>query len=155
HVYECEVCGELVYRYHSCRNRHCNLCQTEKAAEWLAQQQALLLSVPYFLVTFTLPKELRTVAYTHQQMVYNLLFRSAAEALQELAGDPRFVGGQVGVIGVLHTWNGTWGIIPMSISSCRAVGLTLSTTVGCQRTTTSLCVWSRYRNSSAPRCALD
>jgi hypothetical protein len=104
HIYQCQACGELVYSYHSCRNRHCNQCQDDKAAAWLAAQQALLLPVPYFLVTFTLPEELRKVAYGNQQVVYNLLFRSAAEALQELAADPRFVGGQIGVMGVLHTW---------------------------------------------------
>jgi hypothetical protein len=104
HVYQCEVCGERVYSYHSCRNRHCNQCQDDKAAAWLADQQALLLPVPYFLVTFTLPEALRQVAYRQQQVVYNLLFRAAAEALQSLAADRRFVGGQIGCIGVLHTW---------------------------------------------------
>ncbi|MFN8486613.1 MAG: transposase [Caldilineaceae bacterium] len=104
HVYHCEACGELVYSYHSCRNRHCNQCQADKAQAWLVEQQALLLPVPYFLVTFTLPDELRQVAYRNQQVVYNLLFRSAAEALQALAADPRFVGGQLGLIGILHTW---------------------------------------------------
>lgn len=104
HVYQCAACGERVYSYHSCRNRHCNQCQDDKAQAWLAEQQALLLPVPYFLVTFTVPEELRSVAYRHQQVVYNLLFRAAAEALQTLAADPRFVGGQIGIIGVLHTW---------------------------------------------------
>jgi hypothetical protein len=93
HVYQCEACGERVYSYHSCRNRHGNQCQDDKAQAWLAEQQALLLPVPYFLVTFTLPDELRLIAYRHQQAVYNLLFRTAAEALQSLAADPRFVGG--------------------------------------------------------------
>lgn len=104
HVYQCEACGEMLYSYHSCRNRHCNQCQEDKAQAWLTEQQALLLPVPYFLVTFTLPDEVRPVAYCHQQVVYNLLFRAAAEALQTLAADPRFVGGQMGGIGVLHTW---------------------------------------------------
>lgn len=112
HIYQCEDCGEVVYSYHSCRNRHCNQCQTDKAAAWLAQQQALLLPVPYFLVTFTLPKEVRAVAYANQQVVYNLLFHCAAEALQELAADPRFVGGQVGIMGVLHTWKRDLGYHP-------------------------------------------
>lgn len=107
HVYQCEACGEIVYSYHSCRNRHCNQCQEDKAEAWLAEQQALLLPVPYFLVTFTLPEELRQVAYGNQQVVYNRLFRAAAEALQALAADPRFVGGQLGMIGVLHTWTRT------------------------------------------------
>ncbi|MEZ4737257.1 MAG: IS91 family transposase [Caldilineaceae bacterium] len=112
HVYQCDTCGEIVYSYHSCRNRHCNQCQLDKAEQWLAQQQAMLLPVPYFLVTFTLPQEVRAVAYANQQVVYNLLFRAAAEALQELAADPRFVGGQVGAIGVLHTWKRDLGYHP-------------------------------------------
>lgn len=112
HLYHCEACGEIVYSYHSCRNRHCNQCQEDKAQAWLAAQQALLVPRPYFLVTFTLPEQLRQVAYRHQQVVYNLLFRSAAEALQELAADPRFVGGQIGSIGVLHTWTRTLDFHP-------------------------------------------
>jgi len=112
HLYQCDTCGEVVYSYHSCRNRHCNQCQLDKAEAWLAQQEAMLLPVPYFLVTFTLPQEMRTVAYANQQVVYNLLFRCAAEARQALAADPRFVGGQVGAIGVLHTWKRDLGYHP-------------------------------------------
>jgi len=104
HLYECPTCHEQVYSYHSCKNRNCPQCQQDAAEEWLAKQQALLLPVPYFLVTFTLPEGLRKVARSHQEIVYNLLFRSSAEALQELAADPRFVGGQIGAVGVLQTW---------------------------------------------------
>ena len=56
------------------------------------------------MVTFTLPAGLRDVARRNQQAVYNLLFRASAAALQKLAWDPRFVGGQIGLVGVLHTW---------------------------------------------------
>jgi hypothetical protein len=70
----------------------------------LEKQRDLLLPVPYFLVTFTLPQGLRAVACSHQKLVYNLLFRTSAEALRQLAQDPRFVGGQIGMIGVLQTW---------------------------------------------------
>jgi hypothetical protein len=70
----------------------------------LAKQQTLLLPVPYFLVTFTLPAALREVARRHQAVIYDLLFRTAAEALQQLALDPRFVGGRIGLVGVLQTW---------------------------------------------------
>jgi hypothetical protein len=70
----------------------------------LERQQELLLPVPYFLVTFTLPAELRDVAYRHQRSVYNLLFRASATALMELARDPRFLGAQIGLVGVLQTW---------------------------------------------------
>jgi hypothetical protein len=103
-VYFCEPCQQFVYAYHSCNNRHCPKCQNERAQAWLAQQRALLLPVPHFLVTFTLPSELRALARSHQRTVYNLLFQTAAQALQTLAQDPRFAGGEIGLIGVLHTW---------------------------------------------------
>ena len=103
-VYYCEQCEQAVYSYHSCKNRHCPKCQNEAAQHWLEEQQDLLLPVPYFLVTFTLPTELREVARRHQKLVYHLLFRTSATALQQLAQDPRFVGGQIGLVGVLHTW---------------------------------------------------
>ena len=104
HVYTCPTCATARYSYHSCRNRHCPTCQQGKGQTWLAQQQALLLPVPYFLVTFTLPAQLRPIARQHQRHIYTLLFRSSATALQQLAADPRFLGGQIGMLGVLQTW---------------------------------------------------
>ena len=83
---------------------------------------------PYFLVTFTLPAELRPLAFANQKKVYGLLLRSAAAALQKLALDPRYLGGRLGALAVLHTWTRAmragsprgqpaWGayIIPMCI----------------------------------------
>ncbi|HSH81704.1 MAG TPA: IS91 family transposase [Herpetosiphonaceae bacterium] len=104
HVYTCPACATVRYHYHSCRNRHCPTCQQGHAEVWLAQQQELLLPVPYFLVTFTVPADLRSIARKHQGEVYALLFRSSAMALQQLAADPRFLGGQIGMLGVLQTW---------------------------------------------------
>ena len=104
HIYICEACGETQYLYHSCRNRHCPKCQNDKAYRWLETQHDLLLPVLYFLFTFTLPGELRRVARSHQRQIYALLFRASAGAVQSLAQDERFVGGQVGMVGVLHTW---------------------------------------------------
>jgi len=103
-VYYCDQCEQAQYSYHSCKNRHCPKCQNEAAQHWLEEQQDLLLPVPYFLVTFTLPTELREVTRSHQTTLYNLLFHTSAAALQQLARDPRFVGGQIGMVGVLHTW---------------------------------------------------
>jgi hypothetical protein len=104
HVYYCETCDEALYSYHSCKNRHCPKCQNETAQQWLVEQQDLLLPTPYFMVTFTLPVDLRQLARSHQKTLYNILFRTSAAALQQLAQDPRFVGGRVGMVGVLHTW---------------------------------------------------
>ncbi len=103
-VYFCQQCQQQRYSYHSCQNRHCPKCGNEQATQWLEQQQQLLLPTHYFLVTFTLPPELRSLARGNQKLIYNLLFRAASQALLQLAQDPRFVGGTVGMVGVLHTW---------------------------------------------------
>jgi hypothetical protein len=104
HVYTCPACATTRYSYHSCRNRHCPTCQKDAAQTWLVEQQALLLPVPYFLITFTLPAGLRAVVRQHARTLYSFLFGASAAALQHLARDPRFVGGQLGMIGVLQTW---------------------------------------------------
>jgi hypothetical protein len=104
HIFYCQDCHETLYSYHSCKNRHCPKCQNETAEQWLLKQQQLLLPLPHFMVTFTLPAQLRAVARSHPKSLYNILFRASAAALQQLADDPRFVGGKIGLIGVLHTW---------------------------------------------------
>jgi len=103
-LYGCLSCQEFQYSYHSCRNRHCPKCQHEQTQAWLEVQQELLLPAPYFMLTFTLPAELRELTRSNQKLVYALLFRASAEATQKLARDPRYVGGQIGLVGVLHTW---------------------------------------------------
>ena len=103
-VYFCNQCQQLRYSYHSCKNRHCPKCGNEQATQWLQAQQSLLLPTHHFLVTFTLPAELRSLARSNQRMIYNLLFRTASQALLKLAQDPRFCGGLIGMVGVLHTW---------------------------------------------------
>ena len=76
----------------SCGNRHCPTCQQDKTKAWLEKQTDRLLPCPYFLVTFTLPAELRDVARSHQRVVYSALFEASSEALRALAADPKFVG---------------------------------------------------------------
>ena len=103
-VYFCNQCQQPCFSYHSCKNRHCPKCGNEQATAWLQAQQNLLLPTHYFLVTFTLPAELRRLARSHQRTIYNLLFGAASQALLKLAQDPRFCGGLIGMVGVLHTW---------------------------------------------------
>ena len=103
-LYFCQQCQQLRYSYHSCKNRHCPKCGNEQATAWLQAQQSLLLPTHYFLVTFTLPAGLRSLARSNQRTIYNLLFRAASQALLQLAQDPRFCGGLIGMVGVLHTW---------------------------------------------------
>jgi hypothetical protein len=103
-VYGCLQCGALHYSYHSCGNRHCPKCHGQQTEKWLEQQRARLLSCPYFLLTLTLPSELRALARSHQKVVYGLLLNAAAASIQKLCADPKWVGGQVSLLGVLHTW---------------------------------------------------
>lgn len=104
HVRQCDHCGKKIYAYHSCRNRNCPKCHGDQTERWLAKQRARLLPCSYYLLTFTLPAELRALAFGHQKKVYGLLMRCAVAALQKLALDPRFVGGRLGCLAVLHTW---------------------------------------------------
>jgi len=111
-VYTCRDCQHTRYSYHSCRNRHCPKCQSQRTQTWLAQQQTLQLPVPYFLLTFTVPEALRAVMRRHQKQLYALLFQASAQATQQLAQDPRFVGGKLGLLGVLQTWGRTLSYHP-------------------------------------------
>ena len=104
HVDQCDHCGGKVYVYHSCGNRNCPKCHRQRTERWLDQQRARLLPCRYYLVTFTLPDELRALALRHQKKVYGLLMRCAAAALQKLARDPSYLGGRLGCLAVLHTW---------------------------------------------------
>ena len=104
HVAQCDHCAQQVSVYHSCGNRHCPKCHRDQTERWLEQQRARLLPCPYYLLTFTLPSELRALARAHQKIVYGLLMRCAAAAIQTLARDPRYLGACIGCLGVLHTW---------------------------------------------------
>lgn len=103
-TYHCPDCDHYHYSYHSCGNRNCNKCGNERAQDWLIKAGSLLLPVDHFMVTFTLPGELRQMARSHQRLFYGLLMSCAAASLQTLGWDSRFVGGQLAMMGVLHTW---------------------------------------------------
>lgn len=98
-------CGEFHFAYHSCNQRACSQCGHADATDWIARQQIKLLPVPYFLVTFTVPEGLRAVIRSHQKLFYPLLFSESAGTLQDIAAHPRHLGGELGMLGVLHTWS--------------------------------------------------
>jgi hypothetical protein len=107
HVEHCVSCGTERVCYDSCRNRHCPKCQGSARAKWLAAEQALLLPIPYFHVVFTLPHQLNPLIRVNQRRLYDLLFQTAAQTLQEFARDPQHLGGDIGITAVLHTWGQT------------------------------------------------
>jgi Putative transposase/Transposase zinc-binding domain len=104
HVERCQDCGHSRIAYNSCRNRHCPKCQGVAAQDWLAARQADLLPVGYFHVVFTLPAEIAPIAYQNKAIVYDLLFRTAAETLLTIAADPKHLGARIGATAVLHSW---------------------------------------------------
>lgn len=122
-LYACDTCGTLAYRYHSCRNRHCPKCQEDRAQDWLERVRARLLPCDHYLLTFTLPQELRALARTHQKQVYSLLLQAAAAAVLTLARDPAWVGGTPGLLAVLHTWSRTLDYHPHAHLLVTAGGL--------------------------------
>jgi hypothetical protein len=111
-LYVCDHCGREHYVYHSCRNRACPQCHGRDTENWLAARGRQLLPVPYFHVVFTLPQELRELVRRRQKIVYPILMKAAARALIKLAADPRYVGGLIGVLTVLHTWSRTLSYHP-------------------------------------------
>jgi hypothetical protein len=104
HVEACEDCGHWRVAYNSCRNRHCPKCQGAAARTWLAAREADLLPVGYFHVVFTLPAEVAAIAFHNKAVVYDLLFRAAAQTMLTIAADPRHLGARIGITAVLHTW---------------------------------------------------
>jgi hypothetical protein len=104
HRDQCLRCGHLAISYNSCRNRHCPKYQGNARARWLAARSAELLPVPYFHVVFTLPHELSSLVLQNKRLLYDLLFRTSAAALIEVARDPKHLGADIGLLSVLHTW---------------------------------------------------
>lgn len=104
HVDACDSCDFTRISYNSCRNRHCPKCQTLQKERWIEARKEDLLNVGYFHVVFTLPDGLNSVAYQNPRIVYDLLFKAAAETLFELAADPKYLGAHIGFTSILHTW---------------------------------------------------
>ena len=106
HVARCEnsACGHTLIAFNSCRNRHCPKCQGAASRKWLAEREAELLPVPYFHVVYTLPSQLRDLAYQNKAVVYGLLMKASAETTLQIAADPKHLGARIGITAVLHTW---------------------------------------------------
>src|SRR4051795_10806896 len=107
HVEQCEQCRETRVAYTSCRNRHCPKCQGLARLQWLADRRAELLPVPYFHVVFTVPALVAAIALQNKAVVYDILFKAAAETIRTIGADPKHLGAETGMIAILHTWGQT------------------------------------------------
>lgn len=102
-LYRC-ACGREHYAYHSCNHRACPRCGRDDAAAWLARQRTRLLPVPYFLVTLTVPAELREPIRAARTSWYGALLKEGAGAVQDLAAQPKHLGAELGLTALLQTW---------------------------------------------------
>jgi hypothetical protein len=100
---QCAQCGRTEWRPMSCGNRSCPKCQNHEASQWIDRQQAKLLPAPYFMTTFTLPYQFRTLAWDHQKKVYSILFSCISSTLKDFALNPKNLGAEIGMSMVLHT----------------------------------------------------
>ena len=102
------------------RDRHCPKCQGLARLQWLADRRAELLPVAYFHVVFTVPSPIAAIALQNKALVYDILFKAAAQTIRVIAADPEHLGAETGMIAILRTWGRPSPIIPMFTASCRA-----------------------------------
>jgi len=105
HLKKCDSCGFEHPTYNSCLNRHCPKCQSLAKAKWLKKQTSELLPVGYFHLVFTLPHELNWLILSCKKLLLSLLFKAVSETLLEFGAT--HLGGTLGIIAVLHTWDQT------------------------------------------------
>jgi hypothetical protein len=104
-LFHCAHCQREHFVAHSCRNRHCPQCQGARAVDWLQQQEAALLPIPYFHLVFTLPHSLNGVIRQNGRALFKLLFAAASQTLLEFGAGR--LQAQIGITAVLHTWSQT------------------------------------------------
>lgn len=105
-------CHRLHLSYNSCRNRHCPNCQGHKKEQWIRARETELLNVPYFHVVFTLPAELNQLCLYQPKLMYNTLFRTAWDIINDFGANPKFLGANPGMIAILHTWGQNLSLHP-------------------------------------------
>ena len=100
----CDHCGNTVFLYHSCRNRHCPLCQFMKKEQWIENKKNEVFPFQYFHVVFTLPNKLDTIVLWNKKIIYDLLFGKVKETLLSISEDTKYFGAKIGFFSILHTW---------------------------------------------------
>jgi len=107
HLSECEECGHQEWMYNSCRDRHCPKCQWSAQQNWVEERLEELPRVKYHHVVMTLPDQLHHMMLLNKRVIYQIAFEAGAETLQTFGRDPKHLGAEIGIIGMLHTWGQT------------------------------------------------
>jgi len=104
-IYKCTRCGTAHTMFRSCGNRHCPICQNHKTRKWLQVQMKRQVPGHHFMITFTVPQQLRRFIRSKPKQGYSAMFTASSQTLKAVAANERFVGGDLpGFFGVLHTW---------------------------------------------------
>ena len=104
-VYECNTCRKSHFTFRSCGNRHCPTCQHHKTIEWLDRQNKRHLPGHHFMLTFTMPSQIRSFVRSNQRLSYGAMFAASSNTIKKLTKDEKYIGGDMpGFFGVLHTW---------------------------------------------------
>ncbi len=96
-------CGHRTYIPHSCGHRNCPHCQNHETWQWIENQLNKLLPAQYYLITFTLPRQLRDLARKNQKKIYSLMFACVQEILKTFTRNDKNLRGEAGFISILHT----------------------------------------------------
>lgn len=104
HAHTCDQCGHIEIWYNSCRNRHCPTCQAVNKEIWIDERSKDIINTSYFHVVFTLPKQLQTIVYQNQKLLYALMYKAVSQTLIELCTDKKYLDAQPGFFSILHTW---------------------------------------------------
>lgn len=108
----CDHCHTDKLLPHSCGNRHCPHCQHHESQQWLENQCRKQVHANHFMVTFTIPVQLRSLFYHHQRLCYSLLFDCVWDTLQTFSRNDKQLNGTPGIIAVLHTHSRTLAYHP-------------------------------------------
>jgi len=100
---QCTQCEQNHWHPLSCGHRSCPVCQNHEVSQWLDRQQKKLLPVEYFMATFTLPYQLRTLAWRNQKTLYTIFFACVVSTLKDFGLNPDNLGADMGLTAVLHT----------------------------------------------------
>lgn len=114
HLYQCNEisCGEIKQIYHSCGNRHCLFCGGMKREQWMEDRKNELLPTAYYHVVFTLPHELNPLILGNRTCMFKMLFEYCSKTLINHGNNPEFLGAEVGITMILHTWSQDLGFHP-------------------------------------------
>lgn len=107
HLHACDKCEKREFHFHSCNHRSCPQCGRDATARWVERELGKRVGAPYFMVTFTLPEELRRLFFTPEaKEIYQLFFAAASTALSDTLASPKWLGAETsGFTMILHTWN--------------------------------------------------